>query len=120
MKIEKSKYEGYIWLSDADEPRIVNGEFELDRADCENPFVVEGMLYDSGRSLSMSIRYVDGRYLVARHEVGESEVRNSETYKGKRMPNLRMTQLWREEKDENCIGMTVQRPGAKVFVGFEK
>lgn len=120
MNIEKSIYEGYIWRSDANKPQIVNGEFELDEPDVENPFIVEGMLYDATRCLSISIKYVDGRYLVARHEVTETEARNAMPYKGKRMPNLKMVQLWRVEIDKNCLDMKVQSPGAMVFVGFDK
>lgn len=120
MNIEKSIYESYIWRSDANKPQIVNGEFELDEPDVENPFIVEGMLYDATRCLSISIKYVDGRYLVARHEVTETEARNAMTYKGKRMPNLKMVQLWRVEIDKNCLDMKVQSPGAMVFVGFDK
>lgn len=56
MNIEKSIYEGYIWRSDANKPQIVNGEFELDEPDVENPFIVEGMLYDATRCLSISIK----------------------------------------------------------------
>ena len=57
---------------------------------------------------------------MARHEVTETEARNAMTYKGKRMPNLKMVQLWRVEIDKNCLDMKVQSPGAMVFVGFDK
>lgn len=47
MKIEKSKYQGYLWYSDQKEPKVFNNElFELEIADNENPFIVEGQLYD--------------------------------------------------------------------------
>lgn len=122
MKIEKARYEGYLWRSDSSEPQVIDGEFELATEDAENPFIVEGMLYDADRALSIMIKYVDGHYLVSRHEVTEAEARNAETYIGKRMQgrNLRMVQLWKDEPDDSCLGMTVQRPGAMVFVGFQK
>lgn len=122
MKIEKSNYEGYIWRSDSSEPQMIDGEFELEAADAENPFIVEGMLYDASRALSVMIRYVDGHYLVSRHEVTEDEAKRSVIFIGKRMQgrNLRMAQLWVDEADDSCLGMTAQRPGAMVFVGFDK
>ena len=124
MKIEKSRYEGYLWRSNSSEPQVIDGEFQLEAEDAENPFIVEGMLYDADRALSIMIKYVDGRYLVLRHEVKvtEAEARNAETYIGKRMQgrNLRMVQLWKDEPDDSCLGMTAQRPGAMVFVGFQK
>ena len=122
MKIEKARYEGYLWRSDSSEPQVIDGEFELEAEDAENPFIVEGMLYDADRALSIMIKYVDGHYLVSRHEVTEAEARGAETYIGKRMQgrNLRMVQLWKDEPDDSCLGMTAQRPGAMVFVGFQK
>ena len=65
-QIKNAKYEGYLWQSDQSKPRII-GEGEplsLTLTDGENPFVVEGLLWNSEENTSIQIRYVDGNYFV--------------------------------------------------------
>lgn len=77
MKIEKSKYQGYLWYSDQKEPKVFNNElFELEIADNENPFIVEGQLYDEENRASISIKYVDGNYIVNKYKVKEEDFNN--------------------------------------------
>ena len=61
-QIKNAKYEGYLWQSDQSKPRII-GEGEalsLTLTDGENPFVVEGLLWNPEENTSIQIRYVDG------------------------------------------------------------
>ena len=75
MKIDKSTYQGYLWYTDEKEPRVFNNEeFELDIANDENPFVVEGHLFDGINSIS--IKYVDGKYIVKTYEVKDNDFKN--------------------------------------------
>ena len=47
-KIEKSQYVGYLWKSDSPTPIVLNPaqEYEYIPVNSENPFIIEGLLYD--------------------------------------------------------------------------
>lgn len=123
MKINKSKYQGYIWYSNAQNPQVITDdkEFELEVLDNVNPFVIEGQLYDGERSIS--IKFVDGEYIVKDILVSDIKGEKKEqTFYSNRMDGriLKFIQFWREESDEYCEGMKVLQPKELVFVGFEK
>ena len=121
MKIEKSKYQGYLWYSNAKEPQIIeNKDFELEIEDTENPFIIEGQLYDGTKSIS--IKYVDGKYVVKTYMVSElkGEVQQQVFYSNRMQhKQLLFSQYWREEPDALCEGMNVLQPKELVFVGFK-
>lgn len=124
MKIEKSKYQGYLWYSKDKEPRVLdNEEFGLEIEDAENPFIVEGQLYDKMKRISYSIKFVDGEYITNEYKLDElKDVEYTEqVYYANRMGNkqLRFYQFWREEPDDCCEGMKVLQPKELVFVGFK-
>lgn len=122
MKIEKSKYRGYLWYSNAKEPQILdNEEFELEISDDKNPFIIEGQLYDGEKSIS--IKYVDGEYIQKIYKMSEMKGSIQEqTFYSNRMKDKQLVfvQYWREESDELCEGMKVLQPKELVFVGFSK
>lgn len=120
MKIEKSKYQGYLWYSDKKEPQVLNNEvFELEISDNTNPFIIEGQLYDGKQSIS--IKYVDGKYLVNTYNVDnlgrdiQEPLFYSHRMDGRK---LKFRQYWRPVTDELCEGMQVLQPAELVFVGF--
>lgn len=121
-KIEKAKYSGYLWESDQKEPQvIIEEECEFSFDDNQNPFVVEGFLYDG--KTSYSIRYVDGRHIVNKFIIEELPKEYSEqTYisKFKKVSGLKFRQYWKPEPDDLCKGMEVLKPAQLVFVGFNK
>lgn len=123
MKIDRSMYEGYIWYSDSAVPVVLDKkEFELEIADCANPFVVEGQLFDCTDNLSYSIRYVDGRHICIKYDLdtlkGEKSI---EIFSSNRMEGrgLKFITYWKDEPDPLCEGMSVLQPREVVFVGFE-
>ena len=64
--IEAAKYKGYLWYSNEKEPKVFDGnemvpEINLDEK--ENPFIIEGNLWDADNLMSIMIRYVDGKYI---------------------------------------------------------
>lgn len=128
MKIEKARYEGYLWYSDSQLPMVLTGDkdFELDVENRQNPFIVEGQLYSAETSVSLSIRYIDGAYHVYRHEVKPSELQlhadDLVEYRSLRMQGrtLRFWQTWKRETDKACLGMDTLTPSALVFIGFGK
>ncbi len=124
--IKINKCEGYLWLSDRQEPRVYQDEpIDICVDETVNPFVVEGQLYDRENMISYSIKYVDGRYLIHLYDVKQEDFSNPDnelkTYYANRMGNLRLEFLryWEEIPDKKCLGMTVLTFTKNVFVGFK-
>ncbi|MDD4149933.1 MAG: TIGR04423 family type III CRISPR-associated protein [Bacteroidales bacterium] len=124
-KIEKSKYEGYIWWSNKSTPEVLkNAEYERELIDGENPFVVEAQLCDGLNSIS--VKYSDGEYLVNKFDVSakssDSFVYSEQKYIANfdKVLGLQFRQYWREKEDNQCNNMKVLQPAELVFVGFTK
>lgn len=120
--IEKAKYEGYIWKSDQSKPDTILREFELELHDNENPFIIEGQLYCEEKNLSISIRYVDGKYIVNKFNLSEVPEATEQEYMAEfeGVHGLKFKQLWKAESDLLCAGFEVLKPAGFVFVGFKK
>lgn len=135
-EIKGNKLEGYLWYSDQDKSTVYNGTkecFEFD--DNDNPFVIEGQLYDTEEKKSYSIKYVDGGYLKKEYpkdfkgkDLSGCEITNK-YYQSNRMDGkvLQFMEIWRpvpdslcEESDSGSNGMSVLQPAELVFVGFKK
>ena len=142
---KKGGFEGYLWKSDEQAPEAFSGEKllkDLTLNNEENPFYIEGQLYDRIANKSISIKYVDGEYLVNeyivrkendgykfyeekkndRGEVVETKTIQGEvvekSFKGNKMGDLLFAELWQEEPDPNCCNMEVLKPTKVAFVGF--
>lgn len=149
-KIEiKGKFEGYLWESDKQIPEVYTGNnlskvYTFD--DETNPFIIEGQLYDAETGQSVSIKYVDGEYIVKKYHInntdssrpsffsvvkgenGEEEVK-VERYEVKELHykghselsghNLHFYELWEEKSDPLCCNMKVLEPKKVIFAGFE-
>jgi CRISPR type III-associated protein (TIGR04423 family) len=127
MKIEKSIYDGYIWYSDKSEPEVFQEkDFEFDTDKIDNPFIIEGQLYDDQKMISYSIKFVDGKYICKKYEVESTDFNKKDveikTFHANRVDNLKLQflQYWKEEDDELCEGMKVLQPAELVFIGFVK
>lgn len=125
IKIEKSIYEGYLWYSDAAEPKVYDQEeFELVIKEDENPFIVEGQLYDTDRMKSISIKFVDGKYIFQTHDVDSLDFNKADVdikhFMSNRMNGrkLRFLNYWNEMEDALCDNMKVLVPSKRVFAGF--
>ena len=126
-KIDKARYEGYVWMSDRQEPSVIHPdeEFEMTLCDEDNPFVVEGNLWDAAAEVSIMIKYVDGKYIVRRTEVTDECMKNATRkeflpHRIKGVKKLLFLQCWNEEKDPLCENMVTLQPGKLVFMGFIK
>ncbi len=128
----KGNYEGYIWMSDATHPVVYTPARPIDITldDNDNPFVIEGELYDASKGESVTIRYADGKYYKKTFNVAPSDLKGSEKvtkkeYLAQRMPginSLKYLQYWDEVDevdDEFCEHMKTLQPGDLVFVGFK-
>ncbi len=123
-KIEKSKYQGYLWYSDKTKPKVlIDQDFELELCETNNPFIVEGQLFDG--NVSISIKYVDGKYIAHKIDV-QAEYPDKEYTEREFIANkmggvdkLIFRQYWKAQPDELCEGMPVLQPDVLVFVGFK-
>lgn len=134
--IEESAYQGYMWKSDEQTPEV----YDCDRnigfclSDGENPFIAEGQLYDKATDVSISIKFIDGKYIINRYdgrkhqfiggsdsaifEEGELEqyipARRMDT--GSRVLNF--IRLWKVTKDQMSENFETLCPSALIFKGF--
>ena len=127
MNINKPIYEGYLWYSNAQSPQVIDKEeFELTIDDNHNPFIVEGQLCDVHNRHSISIKFVDGQYIIKEYDFTEDDFSKPEievkTFLSNRMggKKLQFLQYWRAEKDPLCEHMEVLQSAELVFVGFDK
>lgn len=138
-------FEGYLWESDKQSPIIYKGETLLtDKTfnDEENPFVIEGQLFDKTTGHSVSIKFVDGKYKIKKYavefdndrmphffvckeneekeevecDVKEQHFKGNSKLKGL---NLHFYELWEEDSDKNCCNMKVLKATKVIFAGFE-
>lgn len=119
-------YEGYTWWSNSQKPIVYIANETLPNwpVNTDNPFIVEGNLFDKINQLSYSIKYIDGDYLVMRFDL--NELKDSDfilkSYLPNRFPNeiqsLCFKEFWKAMPDEFCNDMQVLKPAETVFVGF--
>lgn len=125
MIIDKSKYEGYIWESDKRDPELLPSAGTINTDNVGNPFVIEGQLVDLGKTQSLSIKMVDGKYIVKEYKLSDYDDCKVEDYEyiPNRMPGVErlcFKRAWREKKDDMCEGWNVLQPAELVFVGLKK
>lgn len=124
--ISKAKYEGYLWRSDSPTPEVIDGsaETEITLIDEDNPFVVEGQLWDKVQNRSIAIRYAGGHYCIAETTVTPEQFQEPTVcYIAHRMAGikgLKFLRIWTEQNSKYCEDMPVMTLQNTVFVGFEK
>lgn len=124
------KYNGYIWLSNQKQPRVLVDEVLGDFVPNDEAFIVEGFLFDGNNSYS--IKFIDGKYLVNKFVVEASDYNDKNVVdkyfvhnKVDKIGNkkLHFLQFWRTKDDEFCKTRTfdgkVLQPAELVFVGFD-
>jgi len=121
------KYTGYLWMSNKDKPLVLAEPGTVSSAlfETKNPFVAEGLLYDSGNDVSISIRYADGKYFITRYEnargADDDPLADDVEYFSVRMaPELKMKfrRRWKLEPDPNCEDMEAPSVESEAFIGF--
>lgn len=120
--IKPGNYEGYIWRSNDQRPKPIEGDFKEDLT-VKNPFVIEGQLYDKAKRVSYSIKFVDGEYIIKEYRLDDLKDADytEQTFYANRRDDKRLLfyQYWKEEPDGLCEGMKVLQPAELVFVGFK-
>ena len=123
--INAQKYEGYVWLSDAEKPIILpNSEFEFSKyTEQSNPFIIEALLFDKVNNKSIHIAHT-GKYHINEYDLKRYTDENlvDVQYLPHRLKDINKVcfkQLWLPEKDENCNGFEVLKMKALIFTGFD-
>ncbi len=125
--IKIDKCEGYLWWSDQQAPKVYQDEvLDICLDETNNPFVVEGLLYDKEEKKSYNIKYVDGKYHIYIYKVEDEDIINpyneTKCYLSNRMGDrwLKFLRYWEPKADPNCEGMDVLKLTKNVFIGFKK
>lgn len=124
-------YEGYLWMSDEQHPKVFHPESQIDPAlfTKKNPFVVEGYLFNKQSGLSLSIKYIDGQYHIYRNIIQDTDLNSKDVdtvyYLTQRMKTsgkewAKFLRYWKEKTDSSCLGMNVLEVEKEVFIGFKK
>ena len=123
-------YEGYLWMSDKQHPKVFHPESQVDSTlfTKKNPFVVEGYLFNKQTGLSLNIKYIDGQYHIYRNIVETSDLNSKDVdsvyYLTQRIGILDKSwavflRYWNEKADSSCLGMNVLEVEKEVFIGFK-
>jgi len=121
-RIPAGNYEGYLWYSDAEAPKVFprDGAFTDDLETATIPFVVEGWLYDRENDTSYAIRYVDGKYLRVAYDLTLVDNQRTE-YVAHDLGDIKafsVAEHWAPEEDPYCAKMPVLRHAWTAFAGF--
>jgi len=128
-KILAGNFEGYLWKSDATQPVVFYEKSEITLDDNVTPFYIEGQLWDKSSKRSISIRFVDGEYLVKEWTVtddelsGEAKYVEQKSFYPNRMENvdkLLFLQYWKEVEDPYINDFKKLVPAQLVFVGLKR
>lgn len=126
--LPKLQYTGYYWLSDRNKADLLsNQEIELHYYESggtpTNPFVVEANIYNATENISISVRHLDGKYLIiliewnvpTDGEVYEHNLLGQSCFGGRK---LRFREAWIPEVDEYSEGFEVLCASWIGFIGF--
>lgn len=122
------RYDGYVWMSDATAPLVLEGDaLPSCLVEGRSPFVVEAQLWDAEAGVSYSVRHVGNETLCHRHEVAASDFADSDVdeivYASHRMGGrgLRFLEYWELRQCDDCpSGMPTLEMTRRVFIGFKK
>jgi len=123
-EIKTRKYSGYIWMSAAKEPKMLNdAKFDFSTVGI-NPFIMEALLYSDEDNISLNIKHT-GKYQINEIDLNnlpEGFELQDVKYLPLRLKGVKKVcfkQLWVPEEDENCNDLPVLKMKALVFVGFD-
>ena len=116
------QYEGYLWSSDKQKPRVFHPgvAFTDDFEPTDNPFIVEGWLYDKVAGKSYSISYVDGHYFRTEYDLKQADKKPIvyQAHDLQAVTHYCVREYWHPQVDDNCAGMEVLRHAWTAFAGF--
>lgn len=117
------EYEGYVWYSNQQYPEIRSTIRKSDFTTM--PFIIEGNLYAINEGISISIKNVDGEYLIMQGDLSGlpgDQITELEyiAHKLLGISKVKLVRFWDEVEDELCEGMKTLKPSWKAFKGFVK
>lgn len=128
----KGNYEGYYWMSDSRDPKVLHDENLPEEFVGSNPFVVEAELYDKDNHTSYSVHNAGNEVVCLSFVVKEADFDSHDVdtllYESNRMEGqqLRFLQYWEAEDDKTCPTDKTEKAFMKslqmtkrVFVGFK-
>lgn len=124
-EIPNKKYQGYVWCSNEEEPKVLKDEEYKFQDEPVNPFVVEALLYCKDDNTSIIVKHT-GRYLFYQFDLNnlpDNAMVEEKTYLPHRLNSVskvHFQQLWLAEEDPNCENMEVLTLKAIIFSGFDK
>ena len=133
IDIKLKNAQGYLWYSDQTEPRtFIDKDIELHLDEKINPFIIEGQFYSDDEKKSISIKFIDGKYIVKTYDFNarrfiapDSEVMTEggeEQYiansRLKLSLPLNFIHVWETVKDKINDNWETLRPKGLVFKGF--
>ncbi|WP_066350192.1 TIGR04423 family type III CRISPR-associated protein [Aliarcobacter skirrowii] len=122
----KDKFEGYIQMSDEKLNEIFSSKQVIptwEDLHKNNNFILEACLFDGDRSIT--IRQINDKFLVLDEKVSNFSNTSEEFFVAKSIEkniNLKakITQIWEEKEDKNCLDIKVLKPTLQFFSGFSK
>jgi len=124
--LNNTVFEGYVWLSDAKDPKVLQENSYDFTQHNENPFIIEALLFDPLTQKSVHITHDGAQHIVEydlptlKQDGYELESKQYLSHRINGIERLHFVQLWKEEPDDFCIGMLVKTLKATVFCGFKK
>ena len=120
--IEGTSWQGYYWMSDAERPISVDGNF---KPDIKNNFIVEALMHDKIKNESIYITHC-GTYQITHYKLDMVkdyiEPYDEKSYLPLRLENVKkinFVKVWLPQEDEHCEDMEVLTLKAIVFTGYK-
>lgn len=121
-------YSGYLWFDNENTPKVIDGKLtdsDLPSAG-ELPYVIEGNLVAKDGSHSISIRFLDGRYIIIKVYLQEAMDKNIRyvnlcylAHGFATGTKLYFKEAWLPVVDSHCADMKTLQPAWIAFVGFD-
>jgi len=110
--------EGYIQMSD-EEINIFKERKSIDDDEIKDNFIFEAMFFHGDRSVL--IRQFNAKYLVIDEKLSEFTETSTDVYFVKnKNDKAKITTIWIEEEDSECLNLKVLKPKLQLFSGFVK
>ena len=121
-----SEFEGYIQMSNEKLNKIYVTKQSLpfwEELHQDNGFIYEACLFDGDRSIT--IRQINDKFAIIDKKLSDFKKENitTEEFVAKSLEEkiglkAKITQIWQEKEDENCLNMKVLKPTLLLFSGF--
>ncbi|MDF1573308.1 MAG: TIGR04423 family type III CRISPR-associated protein [Bacteroidales bacterium] len=115
-------YEGYYWYSDREKPELLKDEKITAGIFTKIPFIIEANFYSKEKNISVSVKNIDGEYLITLCDLEKVDKKNYDTrvYMGHDIQpgKFRVAEIWEETKDPQLDNMTTLVPAYTAFTGF--